>query len=72
LHPTPTDGLVLDALPAKVLSARTLTGGAVNVSQSDEELAVKVASSNRDAPVTVLELTLDRTFAPGIVVGGIR
>jgi len=64
----PTDGLALGALPAKVLSARTLTGGAVDVLQSDEQLTVKVASSDRDAPVTVVELTLDQTLSPGTAI----
>ena len=64
----PTDGLALGALPAKVLSARTLTGGTVNVSQSDKGLTVKVASSDRDTPVTVIELTLDRTLSPGTLI----
>jgi len=68
----PADGLAFDALPAKVLAARTLTGEVVNVSQSDEALTVKVASRERATPVTVLELTLDQTLSPGTVVGGIR
>ncbi|TWU38896.1 Alpha-L-fucosidase [Novipirellula aureliae] len=68
----PADGLVLDALPAKVLSARTLTDGKVTFSQSDKELAVNVASSDRETPVTVIELTLDQTLSPGTIVGSVR
>ena len=68
----PTDGLALDALPAKVLSARTLTGAPVRFTQSDDELFIEVPLSDRDTPVTVLELTLDQTLESGTVVGGIR
>jgi alpha-L-fucosidase len=64
----PEEGLKLDALPARVLSARTLTGGVASVSQTDQNLIVQVAPENRDTPVTVIELTLDQTIAPGTVI----
>lgn len=64
----PADGLKLGALPAKVLSARILNGGAASVSQTSQELVVEVAPEDRIAPVTVVELTLDRIIAPGTVI----
>ena len=68
----PADGLVLDALPAKVLSARTLTGAAVRFAQNNGELFISVPTSHRKTPVTVIELTLDQEFSPGTVVGTIQ
>ena len=68
----PADGLVLDALPAKVLSARTLTGGAARFTQDNDELFISVPTSDRKTPVTVVELTLDQEFLPGTVVGTIQ
>ena len=68
----PTDGLVLDALPAKVLSARTLTGAAVRFTQNNNELFIAVSATGRKTPVTVIELTLDKALSPGTVVGSIR
>lgn len=64
----PADGLKLGALPANVLSARILNGGAASVSQTSQELVVEVAPEDRIAPVTVVELTLDRIIAPGTVI----
>lgn len=64
----PADGLKLGALPANVLSARILNGGAASVSQTSQELVVEVAPGDRLAPVTVVELTLDRIIAPGTVI----
>lgn len=68
----PAEGLALDALPSKVLSARTLNGAPVSISQTENELLVNVAQSDRDTPVTVIELSLSTTFEPGSVIGGIR
>ena len=68
----PADGLVLDALPAKVLLARTLTGAAVRFAQNNGELFISVPTSHRKTPVTVIELTLDQEFSPGTVLGSIR
>jgi alpha-L-fucosidase len=64
----PEEGLKLGALPAKVLSARTLGGGAASVSQTAQNLVVNVAPADRVAPVTVIELTLDQSIAPGTVI----
>ena len=68
----PADGLVFDALPAKILSARTLTGASVGVAQSDDALSIEVATNDRDTPVTVIELTLENAQESGTVIGGIR
>lgn len=64
--------LVFDPLPRKVLAARTLTGKPVLFTQSATELSVAVASTDRDAPVTVIELTLDGTIEAGTQVGGAK
>jgi alpha-L-fucosidase len=64
----PTEGLKLGALPVKVLSARTLTGAAVSVSQTSQDLVVQVAPDDRRAPVTVVELTLDQMIAPTTII----
>ena len=68
----PTDGLAFDALPARVLSARTLTGTPVGFTQSDDEISIKVALSGRDTPVTVIELTLENTLESGTLIGSVR
>lgn len=74
LHITqwPTDELAFDALPCKVLSARTLTGAPATFKQSAGELSVAVAESNRDTPVTVIELTLETPLESGKIIGGIH
>jgi alpha-L-fucosidase len=68
----PKAGLAFDALPARVLSARTLTGAPVTVAQSDGELAVSVAENARAKPVTVIELTLEKAVQPGRIIGVAR
>jgi alpha-L-fucosidase len=59
VYQLPANGLSLDPLPAKVISARTLAGAPVPFTQTDKELLVKVAKADQDSPVTVVELTLD-------------
>jgi alpha-L-fucosidase len=66
------NGLAFDALPQKVKSARTLAGGAVALTQSEKELTVRVAEADRDTPVTVIELTLDRPVEDGKIIGSAR
>ena len=65
----PRTGLAFDALPYKVLAARTLTGAPATFQQSATELAVDVAAADRDTPVTVIELTLDQAVQPGRIIG---
>jgi alpha-L-fucosidase len=65
----PKNGLALDALPYKVVSARTLTGAAVQFTQTEKELSVQVADADRDTPVTVVELTLQQPVEDGKVIG---
>jgi alpha-L-fucosidase len=68
----PPSGLSFDALPRKVSSARTLGGGTVKFTQSDDGLTVQVGATDRDAPVTVIELTLDEPLEVGRIVGEAR
>lgn len=68
----PVGNLAFDPLPRKVLAARTLTGAPATFSQSDKELVVGVATKDRDAPVTVIELTLDRPLPSGTLIGNAR
>ena len=56
--------LALPPLPCQVLEARTLEDKPVAFTQSEDGLSVSVAESNRDNPVTVIELTLDAVIAP--------
>ncbi len=65
----PKEGLAFDPLPYKVLSARTLTGAAVKFTQGDDELSVEVGKEDRDTPVTVIELTLDKAVESGRIIG---
>jgi len=65
----PKEGLAFDPLPTKVLSARTLTGAPATFKQSADELSVEVASKDRDTPVTVIELTLEKPAEPGVIIG---
>jgi alpha-L-fucosidase len=67
--PKQKDGLVFDALPYQVKSARTLTGAPVRFSQNNKEFTVQVAEADRDKPVTVIELTLDRSVEDGKIIG---
>jgi len=65
----PVEGLGFDPLPNKVLAARTLSGAPVTFKQSADELAVEVAQKDRDKPVTVIELTLDKPVESGRIIG---
>ena len=65
----PHTGLAFDALPRKVLSARTLNGAPVRFTQSTDELSIEVADSDRDTPVTVIELTLDQPVEASRIIG---
>jgi alpha-L-fucosidase len=65
----PVEGLGFDPLPNKVISARTLTGAPVTFKQSADELAVEVAPKDRDTPVTVIELTLEKPVESGRIIG---
>jgi len=68
----PKVGLAFDALPARVLSARPLTGAPATFTQSESELSVSVAEKDRVAPVTVIELTLDKALETGRIIGVVR
>ncbi len=68
----PKGGLAFDPLPCKVLSARTFSGAPVTYAQDDGELSVSVAEQGRVAPVTVIELTLERPLAHGKLLGAVR
>ena len=65
----PKGGVAFDALPCKVLSARTLAGAPVTFAQSDDELSVSVGEQDRATPVTVIELTLDKAVESGRIIG---
>ena len=65
----PAEGLGFDPLPNKVLAAKTLTGAPVTIKQSADEFTVEVAGKDRDKPVTVIELTLDKPVADGLLIG---
>jgi hypothetical protein len=52
-----------------VLSARTLTGSPVKFQQTLDELSVEVAPKDRDIPVTVIELTMEKPVESGSVIG---
>jgi len=65
----PAEGLGFDLLPNKVLAAKTLSGAAVTFKQDADEFTVDVAGKDRDKPVTVIELTLDKPVAPGLLIG---
>ncbi len=65
----PVEGLGFDPLPNKVLTARTLTGSPVIFKQSADEFTVEVAGKDRDNPVTVIELTLEKPVEAGLLIG---
>jgi len=52
----PADELKLPALPAKIVSARTLAGAPVRFSQSSQGLSIRVDAAGRDAVDTVVRL----------------
>jgi len=66
------DQLSLPALPVKVLSIRSLSGGKPAFVQSDKSLTVTMAKADQDPIDTVLELTLDRPLPPQLVLGSAR
>jgi alpha-L-fucosidase len=68
----PAEGLGFDPLPNKVLAAKTLAGAPVALKQSADEFTVEVAPKDRDHPVTVIELTLDKPVADGLLIGAAR
>ena len=69
IYDWPKTGLAFDALPYKVVSARTLTGAQATFKQSADELSIEVAAKDRDTPVTVIELTLDQPVEAGRIIG---
>ena len=73
LYQHPEGGrLEFDPLPRKVLSARTLDGAPVDVTQSDENLSLGIAEGAAVSPVTVVELTIDTPIEPGTLFGRAR
>ena len=63
------EGLGFDPLSNKVLAARTLTGAPVTFKQSADEFAVDVAGKDREKPVTVIELTLEKPVEADRIIG---
>jgi alpha-L-fucosidase len=47
------------AIPVKILSHRTLSGGKAEVKQGDDGIAVSLPAADRDPVATVLELTVE-------------
>ena len=68
----PREGLALDPIANKVLAARTLTGAPVSFKQSADELSLAVAAKDRDTPVTVIELTMEKPIATGSLSGAMH
>jgi alpha-L-fucosidase len=54
------DTLQLPPIPAKVVSARVLTGGTVHCTQNEAGLALRVAAADQAAMDTLVALELDR------------
>lgn len=65
----PLEGLAFDPLPQKVLAARTLAGAPVAFTQGDDEFSVEVAPKDREKPVTVIELRLEKPVEFGRIIG---
>jgi alpha-L-fucosidase len=65
----PVEGLGFDPLSNKVIAARTLTGAPVTIKQNADEFAVEVARKDREKPVTVIELTLEKPVESGRILG---
>jgi alpha-L-fucosidase len=59
LLPEAPETLQLPPCGAKVVSSRTLTGGGVSISQTDDGIAINLPQSSRDPKTTVVELTMD-------------
>ena len=72
LFPKRKGAWVFDLLPCKVLSARVLGGEPVKFAQSDKELSFQVGEGQYDAPVTVIELSLDQPVKDGTTVGSVH
>ena len=73
LYEHPEGGrLEFDPLPRKVLSARTLDGAPVDVTQSDAKLSLGITKEAQVSPVTVVELTIDNPIEPGTLFGRAR
>jgi alpha-L-fucosidase len=53
------DPFRLPAIPAKVLSHKTKTGGQAAVEQTDEGITISLPAADRDAIATVIELTVE-------------
>ena len=68
----PKLGFSLDPIDNKILSARTLTGKEVVFEQSDSKLSIEVSEDNRDHPVTVIELTMEKPIDSSRIIGGAR
>jgi len=64
--------IAFDPLPSKVLAARTLDGTPVNFQQDANELSVTIAEAQKVSPVTVIELTIDKPIATGLLCGRAR
>lgn len=64
--------IAFDPLPSKVLAARTLDGTPVTFQQDANELSVTIAEAQKVTPVTVIELTMDKPIATGLVCGRAR
>jgi alpha-L-fucosidase len=54
------DTLLLSPIPARVISARALTGGSVEFAQNDAGLTLRVPVASQDAMDTLIALELDR------------
>lgn len=73
IYEWPSQGpLKFDPLPRRVLSARTISGGAASFQQDSHELRVDVTVGYRVEPVTVIELVLDAAIEPGTLCGVAR
>jgi alpha-L-fucosidase len=64
--------IAFDPLPSKVLAARTLDGTPVTFQQDANELSVTIAEAQKVSPVTVIELTMDKPIATGLLCGRAR
>jgi alpha-L-fucosidase len=56
----PNETLSLPALPAKIVASRLLTGGQVQVNQTDAAVEISVPQSNRQEINTIVAMELDR------------
>jgi len=56
----PEETLTLPPLPAKILQGRAITGGAVQVSQTDAKVRIAVPARDRQEIDTIVALDLDR------------